>query len=116
MNYKLEVVDSFKKDVKKLSKRYKSIKSDLQYLTNQFTKNNPQEIGIPLGDNCYKIRLKNSDNTKGKSGGYRVVYFIIDTDKTITLLSIYSKSDIQNISENNLDKRILEKIKAYKIQ
>jgi len=56
----------------------------------------------------YKIRLKNSDNQKGKSGGYRVIYFVIDNDKLITLLSIYSKSDLENINENEIDKKILE--------
>lgn len=40
----------------------------------------------------YKVRLKNSDSQRGKSGGYRVIYYLETEDQTV-LLTIYSKSD-----------------------
>jgi mRNA-degrading endonuclease RelE of RelBE toxin-antitoxin system len=111
MNYRIELFDGFKRDVKKLIKKYRNLKNDLKILQKELLSNNPKEIGIALGNSCYKIRVKNSDNRKGKSGGYRVIYYLIDSDELITLLSIYSKSDLENISENEIDKRVIELIK-----
>ena len=113
MNYNINYVESFAKELKKLSKKYRSLKNDYKNLLQILSKSdNPKNIGISIGKNCYKIRLKNSDNMKGKSGGYRVIYFVIDENQLITLLSIYSKSDLDNISENVIDDKIIEKLKG----
>ena len=39
-----------------------------------------------------RYRVKNSDVQKGKSGGYRVLYYL-KTETQILLITIYSKSD-----------------------
>ena len=44
----------------------------------------------------YKVRVKNSDAQGGKSGGYRIVYYLL-SGKEITLITIYSKSDQADI-------------------
>jgi len=71
MSYEIKVVDEFKKDVKKLYKKYRSIKLDILGLIEKLE--NDYTIGINLGSNLYKIRVRNSD-IGGKSGGYRVIY------------------------------------------
>lgn len=108
MSYSITTVETFKKEIKELSKKYKNIKSDYKELLDLLSKNNPKDISIYLGKDCYKIRLKNSDNHKGKSAGYRVVYLLIEDDLNIVLLSIYSKSDYENISDELIDKKIIE--------
>ena len=45
----------------------------------------------------YKVRINNSDITKGKSGGYRVIY-LLETQTNIVLLTIYSKSEREDIA------------------
>ena len=60
------------------------------------------KTSIDLGDNFYKIRLKNSSNLSGKSGGFRVVYFLKTNENEIYLLDIYSKNDVSNISKDKL--------------
>ncbi|SHO81121.1 hypothetical protein MNB_SV-15-603 [hydrothermal vent metagenome] len=110
MNYNIKVVDTFKKELKKLAKKYKNIKYDYKNLLELLSTSNPKDIATFLGNNCYKIRLKNSDNHKGKSAGYRVIYLIVEADNNIVLLSIYSKSDFENISENEIDKKVIEAI------
>jgi mRNA-degrading endonuclease RelE of RelBE toxin-antitoxin system len=45
-----------------------------------------------VGYSVFKVRIKNSDNQKGKSGGYRFIYYL-KTDTQIVLITIYSKSD-----------------------
>jgi len=107
MNYNISYIPSFQKDLKKLSKKYRSIKKDYERLLSILSESNPKELGISIGKNCYKYRLKNSDNQKGKSGGYRVIYFYISGD-TITLISIYSKSEIENIEDNDVIDRLKE--------
>jgi mRNA-degrading endonuclease RelE of RelBE toxin-antitoxin system len=50
----------------------------------------------------YKVRVKNSGARKGKSGGYRVIYYI-QTPTMILLTNIYSKSDRTNISNEEIE-------------
>jgi len=100
MNYSIVVLPSFFLKVKKLAKKYQKIKYDLAEL-NKELKNNPK-AGIPLQYNCYKIRVVNSSVPTGKSGGFRVVYYIIDKNNKIYLLSIYSKTQKENLSDGEL--------------
>jgi len=100
MSLKIISLDSFAKDVKKLHKRYKNITNDLSNLRNELYKN--PRGGIELGNNCYKIRLKNSSIPTGKSGGFRVIYYFLDHEQTIYLMAMYSKSDLENIKNHQL--------------
>jgi len=59
MSYDVNVVDEFKRDTKKLFKKYKSIKNDILELIEKLEED--YKIGIHLGNNLYKIRVKNSD-------------------------------------------------------
>ncbi len=99
MNLKIIPTPEFKKSVKKLFKRYKLIAKDLALLENEL--HNNAYAGIELGNHCFKLRLPNSSVPIGKSGGFRVVYFL-KTEEAICLLAIYSKSDLENIDERKL--------------
>lgn len=89
----------FEKDFAKLYKKFKSIVQDIEKLK-EILKNNPKS-GESLGNNCYKIRLKNSDLNRGKSSGYRVITYIVKEDY-IYLLSIYSKNEKETISNREI--------------
>ena len=105
MSYKLIVTPNFEKDLKPLLKKHKSLKSDLLRLIESL-ENDPIQ-GIPLGKNCYKIRLAISSKGKGKSGGARVITHVVFQDDTVYFLSIYDKSDRESLT----DKEILELVK-----
>ena len=62
---------------------------------------NPEQ-GTNLGNNCYKIRVSIESKGKGKSGGARVITNIIIAEKTVYLLSIYDKSDKENLTDKEL--------------
>jgi mRNA-degrading endonuclease RelE of RelBE toxin-antitoxin system len=107
MSYKVELSANFKKEAKKLTKKYPSLKTELK---NLFTLlgNNPT-TGIPLGNNIYKIRLAIASKNKGRSGGARVMSFVKVTDTAVLLFSIYNKGDTDSIT----DKEIEELLKDY---
>jgi mRNA-degrading endonuclease RelE of RelBE toxin-antitoxin system len=105
MNLSIKTLSCFDKDVKRLFKKYKQLPNDLKVLNKELLEN--PKSGIELGDGCYKIRLANSSISTGKSGGFRIIYYHIDTNKNLYLMSMYSKSELENID----DKIILQILK-----
>ena len=100
----------FKQDVRELSKQYRHIRSDLQTTLEEIAQGNLignqiSGVGYPV----FKVRIKNSDINKGKSGGYRLIYYI-QSSEVIIMITIYSKSDQADIST----KEIREIIADYK--
>ena len=97
MNLNIKTLSCFNKDVKRLFKKYKQLPDDLKILNKELLKN--PKSGIELGNRCYKIRLANSSIPIGKSGGFRIIYYHIDTNENLYLMSMYSKSELENIDE-----------------
>lgn len=91
---------TFKKSAKKLSKHYKSFKKDLQSFLASLD-DSPKQ-GTKLAQGLYKVRIRNSDNNKGKSAGYRIITYSIIEDE-IFLVDIYSKSEMENIATEAID-------------
>ena len=97
---------TFKKHTKQLGKRYRSLQQDLIPLLEQLAQGEtPGDRIVGLDDPVYKVRLKNSDNHKGKSGGYRVLYYL-RADDDIRLMAMYAKSEHSQLSLDSL-RRIL---------
>lgn len=105
MSYKIELSENFKKEAKKLSKRYPSLKNELSKLFDELEENPTK--GTPLGNDVYKIRIAIASKNKGKSGGARVMSFVKVTETAVLLFSIYSKGEKDNIT----DKEIQELLK-----
>ena len=105
VNLKIISLESFSKDVKKLYKKYRKITDDLKILEEQLHQD--PKSGIELGYNCYKVRLGNTSVPTGKSGGFRVIYYYIDSNNHLYLMPMYSKSELENIS----DEKIIEILK-----
>ena len=101
MDYKIKILPEFEKEVKRLNKKYPSLKKDLLTLIVSLKKD--PEQGIKLGHNCFKIRLSIQSKGKGKSGGARVITCVINVSKDVFLVSIYDKSDRDSISKAELE-------------
>ena len=106
MSYSVIPIDRFKKEAKRLAKKYTSLKDDLLELSKTLSRN-PQ-AGKPLGNNTYKVRVAIRSKGKGKSGGARVVTYLITEEKEIYLLLIYDKSEVENIDDKILKKLIAD--------
>jgi len=100
MSYNVVTIAPFRKEAKKLIKKYPSLKNELTELGNQLS-NNPTK-GTSLGNDCFKIRLAIASKGKGKSGGARVITHFYVAEDTIYLLSIYDKSDKENIPDSQI--------------
>lgn len=110
MSVTIRVAKSFATAVKPLLKKYPSLKKDLLGLEKALIVN--PKLGTPLGHNTYKIRLKISSKSRGKSGGARVISLLettligelqISNDEiTVNLITIYDKADTATISDKEL--------------
>ena len=100
MNYEVESIPLFDKQAKRLSKKYYSIRNDLNILIESLT-DNPEQ-GTPLGNNFYKIRLSISAKGKGKRSGARIIIYIKVSAKKVYLSSIYEKGEKETISDKEL--------------
>jgi hypothetical protein len=60
------------------------------------------EQGTNLGNNCYKIRIAIASKGKGKSSGARVITHFVIAEETVFLISIYDKSEQENLTDKEL--------------
>ena len=101
MNYKVETIAPFDKQLKRLSKKYPSLKKEFETLLDTLEQDPIQ--GTSLGNRCYKIRLSIASKGKGKSGGGRVITNVMIADSTVYLLAIYDKSEKGNLTDDELN-------------
>ncbi len=111
MNFSVIPSEKFKKEAKRLIKKFPSLKQELTYL-NTILEKNP-ETGVPLGNDTYKIRLAIKSKGKGKSGGARVITYLVTDNKEVYLLTIYDKSELDSIDDKTI-KGIIESLHADK--
>ena len=97
----------FEKEIKKLAKKYPSLKKDFSLFLESLQQYPTQ--GVSLGNNVYKARMLISSKNTGKSGGARVITFVRIVNKEVILISIYDKSIRSTITE----KEIKERLKKY---
>jgi mRNA-degrading endonuclease RelE of RelBE toxin-antitoxin system len=107
MTFNVIPTDRFKKEAKRLIKKYPSLKDELSEL-NEILEKNP-ETGTTLGNNAYKIRIAIKSKGKGKSGGGRVISYLVTQNKEIYLLTIFDKSEFDSIDDKTL-KKIIESL------
>ncbi|EKV00354.1 cytotoxic translational repressor of toxin-antitoxin stability system [Leptolyngbya sp. PCC 7375] len=105
---RIELAPTFQRQLKTLAKRYRNIRKDIEPITQQLAAGHMIGIQVPSIDYpVYKVRIKNSDIQKGKSAGYRLIYYLKAAD-LIILLTIYSKADQANISTSELEHILTE--------
>lgn len=107
MSYNVIATPRFKRDIKKLSKKYFSLKDEYASLIDELESR--PHIGTPLGNNCYKIRVSIDSKGKGKSGGARVITYVVIKEELVFLLTIYDKAEKENITNREL-KELLEQL------
>ncbi|MBL7975148.1 MAG: type II toxin-antitoxin system RelE/ParE family toxin [Candidatus Kapabacteria bacterium] len=107
MSYSVLITKRFEKELKRLVKKYPSLLSEFSALLEAITEN--PTSGVPLGNHCYKIRLAIKSKGKGKRGGARVITYVYVSEETVYLLTVYDKSEFENVLPSEL-KLIIESI------
>jgi mRNA-degrading endonuclease RelE of RelBE toxin-antitoxin system len=105
--YNVRPARSFERDAKPLLKKYASLRQELATLGEELQEN--PTLGTPLGQDCYKIRLAIKSKGKGKSGGARIITYVITDNEEVILLTIFDKQVKADLSDKEL-KELLEQL------
>ena len=106
MSYRVDTTPNFEREAKRLIKKYKSLKNEINTLIESLEE--MPEQGTRLGNDIYKIRLAVKSKGKGKRGGARIMTKIKIVDQMVYLFSIYSKGEKDDISDNEIQDLIKE--------
>lgn len=104
---KVEIINhiEFKRNFKRLAKKYRSLPKDYEKLVSSLEQYPLQ--GDYLGNNTYKVRMAIVSKGGGKSGGARVITYAVTPkapdEYQVTLLTIYDKSEIESVSDTYID-------------
>ena len=110
----IRFTSEFKRNLRALEKRYRHIRSDIEPIIEQLQAGDFIGDRIPrTGFSLYKVRVSNRDAQRGKSGGYRLIYYL-KTSQNVILITIYSKSEQADISTAEVRRIINEFEKSRK--
>jgi mRNA-degrading endonuclease RelE of RelBE toxin-antitoxin system len=110
ISIQVDATAKFQKKMKSLEKKYRNINDDVRPIvellaTGEFELPGDRISGLDL--EIYKVRVKNRNNQKGKSGGYRLIYYVKTIDRVI-LVTIYTKSEQEDIDKNEIEDILAE--------
>lgn len=101
--------DAFESRVKKFIKKFPSLANELIDFVEELKKN--PFVGKSLGAGLYKMTLASESKGKGKSGGFRIINYIVSQNKDeidVTVLIIYDKSEDSTMKKEVLVKMVKE--------
>ncbi len=115
MNVNVYVSGNFKKEAKRYLKKFRTLNEELASFQQSLLENPRQ--GDKIAEGVYKVRLASKSKGKGKSGGFRIINYLVEVEAaddssvhiSVILLSIYDKSEVSTLS----DKEISNLIKDY---
>ena len=104
MSYNILVTAEFSKEIKKLPKKYPSLKEEYYALLHSLLVTPAQ--GTALGNSIYKIRPAIKSKTTGKRGGARVITYVRVSKEEILLVSIFDKAEQESVTIKEINQRI----------
>ncbi len=88
----------FKRNLRHLAKKYRRIRADIQPILDELANGSkPGDQISGLEHEVFKVRVRNSDARKGKSGGYRPIYQV-KPGEMVVLITVYSKSEQADVA------------------
>ncbi len=107
MSFNVIPIEKFKKEAKRLIKKYPSLRQELIDLNKNLISN--PAMGTSLGNNTFKIRIGIKSKGAGKIGGGRVITYLVTDANEVYLLTIYDKAELETVNDQTL-KRIINSI------
>lgn len=109
MSYDVVLTASFKRSLKPLQKRYPRVKQDVRIAIRTILETPHLGVVISGSGGVRKLRLRNSDLRRGKSGGYRLLYLLEELPSPrIYLILLYAKSDREDVTRQELQELLVE--------
>ena len=109
MNFEIRATTALERDLKRLARKYRRLGTDYAVLLSELRADPRAGEAIPgFADQVFKIRLASSDMKKGKSGGFRVIYYLDEAAHIVWLLTIYAKSEQENPNPVELQDALAE--------
>ena len=102
--YEVLISNYFAKNLKQFAKKDSKLREVLRNALFGFNR----DLAISIGQGVYKLRL--ASENKGKSGGYRLYVYVVEINKILTPIAIYSKSEKENFTLDEMS-RHLERVK-----
>lgn len=103
---KVETSAQFDKELERLARKYRTLLDTVSDLVAALKRGElPGNQLQGTGARTYKVRLPNRDAKRGKSGGFRLIYYVRIKDH-IFLLEIYSKTERDDISDAEIRKLV----------
>lgn len=104
----VEASPTFQRNLRALVKKYRRLRDDIQPVIQQLEQGElPGDQISGIRHTVFKLRVRNSDTRKGKSAGYRLIYYV-KTTAGIILLTIYPKSEQVDIKARDIERIIAE--------
>ena len=97
--YQPLVLPYFRRQLKKLSKKYRHLKEAVVDTLDSFQKSE----NVHLGHNVYKIRIKTKDIQRGKSKSFRLIVLIVENEGFVVPICIYFKGEREDISKKEIN-------------
>ena len=107
--------DRFDRQARRLRRRYRLVDLDIDRLIAELGHGvRPQDERLQNmgGMRVFKARLRNTSAQRGKRGGFRVIYRVMDDGTIILLLLIWSKTDISNVPDSEI-RRVASKYPRF---
>ena len=98
----------FVRKLERLARKYPAVIDTIQEFKTQLAQDErPGSVIAGVGHDVYKARLPNRSARRGKSGGFRVVYYVVFAN-SVTLLTIYSKTEQPDMLPSEIRRIISE--------
>ncbi len=107
MKNKILTTPRFDSRYKRLAKKFRSLENDIDNLEEKLLAT--PKLGESLGAGLYKIRLAVESKGGGKSGGFRLITYLLEErpDGTdIFFITIYDKSEDDTMQKQSLLKLV----------
>ena len=97
--YQPIILPHFKRQLKRYHKKYRHLKEAVISILEDFDKRQH----VHIGSNVYKVRVHTKDIPRGKSKSFRLLVFVIETEKYLVSVCVYFKGDQGDITKKEVN-------------
>lgn len=108
MSFSVVLPHSFKRSLKRLTKKYPRAKDDLKEALKTLMEVPTLGVPIPGGLGTRKLRVRSTDLQRGKSGGFRLIYALDHEVERIYPLLVYAKTEQSDVTRRELEQLIAD--------